>query len=85
MHHANISYLWTYDLYGPVRNGGFYAGRSITRASGGWALGGPKKLKLALLYLIFRGLSHQTVWAALSSENKSQHFSRAEKPSEEIQ
>jgi hypothetical protein len=27
------SYLWTYDLYGPVRNA-FDAGNSITRASG---------------------------------------------------
>ncbi len=32
------SYLWTYDLYGPVSNA-FYAGKYITRASGrGWAL-----------------------------------------------
>jgi hypothetical protein len=32
-------YLWTYDLYGPVRNG-FDAGRYIIRASAGrgWAL-----------------------------------------------
>ncbi len=30
---GNISYLWTYDLYGPVRNA-FDAGKSITRASG---------------------------------------------------
>jgi hypothetical protein len=28
-----VSYLWTYDLYGPVRNA-FDAGKSITRASG---------------------------------------------------
>ncbi len=28
-----ISYLWTYDLYGPIRNA-FDAGKSITRASG---------------------------------------------------
>jgi hypothetical protein len=28
-----ISYLWTYDLYGPVYNA-FDAGKSITRASG---------------------------------------------------
>jgi hypothetical protein len=34
-----ISYLWTYDLYDPVRNV-FEASRSITRESGrGWALG----------------------------------------------
>jgi hypothetical protein len=36
--HNENSYLWTYDLYGPMRNG-FEAGRSITRTSGrGWAL-----------------------------------------------
>jgi hypothetical protein len=30
------SYLWTYDLYGPVRNA-FDGGKSITMASGrGW-------------------------------------------------
>jgi hypothetical protein len=32
-HDRNSSYLWTYDLYGPVRNA-FDAGKSITRASG---------------------------------------------------
>jgi hypothetical protein len=31
----NISYLWTYDLYGPVLTA-FDAGNSITRASGRW-------------------------------------------------
>jgi hypothetical protein len=30
---ASISYLWTYDVYGPVRNT-FHAVKSITRASG---------------------------------------------------
>ncbi len=33
-HKKKISYLWTYALYGPVRNA-FDAGKSITRASGG--------------------------------------------------
>ncbi len=32
-----ICYLWTYDLYGPVRNT-FDAGKSITRASAGGGL-----------------------------------------------
>ncbi len=30
---THISYLWTYDLYGPIRNT-FDAGKHITRASG---------------------------------------------------
>ncbi len=36
-HDRNSSYLWTYELYGPVRYA-FDAGKSITRASG-WGLG----------------------------------------------
>ncbi len=33
IHIVKLSYLWTYDLYGPTRNA-FDAGKSITRASG---------------------------------------------------
>ncbi len=32
------SYLWAFDLYGPVNNAAFDAGKSISRASG-WGLG----------------------------------------------
>ncbi len=59
------SYLWTYDLYGPVRNASD-AGKSITRAvGGGWALEietflGPAKWR--------RAVRRWTFWAQKGRE-----------------
>ncbi len=38
------SYLWTYDLYGPVHNS-FDAGKSIQMTSGAWGFGSAWKLR----------------------------------------
>jgi hypothetical protein len=88
MHHANISYLWNYDLNGPVRHGGFLC-RQI-HYEGKWRLGpgGPKKVKTAITISYLHGLSHQwpdCVGSIALWEQITAFFSRAEKPSEDIQ
>jgi hypothetical protein len=60
---GQMSYLWTYDLYGPVRNA-LAAGRYITRASGRGV--GPWNREF------FGGtvnLNHKTYWKSTANCN----------------
>ncbi len=63
--HVNISCLWTYDLYSPIRNA-FDAGKSITRASGRGL--GPENRDFLGPWEMALSLQASTIWGLKKSK-----------------
>jgi hypothetical protein len=62
----NYNNLWTYDLYGPLRNALMRANPLLGQVGGGWAL----EIKIFLGPVKW----HRTFWRMLFGAQKSRYF-----------